>query len=99
MNEWHKYSSGLPEDELNRLWMIIKEKWPDAYIRLTDPDFSDPNHDDEGLSLDGAIHAVIRAEHPITPEYPRHYEIYYDMKVFLGLYLTRNSLKGAYKCQ
>jgi hypothetical protein len=96
MSKWHEYTSGLPEDELNRLWMIIKEKWPDTYIRLTNPNYSDPNYDEDIQSLDGAIHSVIWTEHPVSPEYPRHYQIYHDMKVFLGFYLTRNSLKGPY---
>src|SRR3712207_5341435 len=96
MTDYLKYQSELDEDELYRLWMLIKEKWPVAFDALTNPDYLDPDHDEKDRACDAVIHSVLDREHRVNPRFPKHYDMYHDMRVFLGFYLDKNAIRGRY---
>ena len=91
------YSSMLTEAQLHSLWMKIRDRFPALYDELTNPQYDRPDFDEYSRSLDGGIHLIIHESFPDLPLYSDRIDIYGDMKIFLGLYLAGNSLKGPYR--
>ena len=97
MNDEYEYRSKLTESELHSLWTKIRNRFPSLYAELTNPQYDRPDFDEHSRSLDGGIHLIIHESFADLPLYPDRIDIYSDMKLFLGLYLVPNSLKGPYR--
>jgi hypothetical protein len=84
-----KYFSELSEAELFRMWMKLREGLPTLYRKFMNPNYDDPDADENLRSVHAGVGIFIGKLLPDMPFHPDRGNVYRDMVTFADRYLMK----------